>query len=70
MSGVAIYMEGGGDGRDAKAAIRQGMDRLLQPLKDATRAKALHWKLVLCGPRRHGWKVHEARHFLRRTVCR
>ena len=51
MSGVAIYMEGGGDRRDAKAAIRQGMDRLLQPLKDAARARALHWKLVPCGGR-------------------
>ena len=46
MSGVAIYMEGGGDGKSAKAAIRQGMDALLRPLKDAARAKALHWKLV------------------------
>ena len=51
MSGVAIYMEGGGDGKDAKAALRQGMDALLQPLKEAARAKALHWKLVPCGGR-------------------
>ena len=51
MSGVAIYMEGGGDGKSAKAAIRQGMDALLRPLKDAARAEALHWKLVPCGGR-------------------
>ena len=51
MNGVAIYMEGGGDGRDTKAALRQGMDALLQPLKEAARAKALHWKLVPCGGR-------------------
>ena len=54
MSGVAIYMEGGGDRKDAKAAkaaLRQGMDALLQPLKDAARAKALRWKLVPCGGR-------------------
>ena len=56
MSGVAIYMEGGGDGRDAKAAIRQGMDRLLQPLKDAARARALHWKLVPCGGRNEAFR--------------
>ena len=49
MSGVAIYMEGGGDGKDAKAALRQGMDTLLQPLEEAGRAKALRWKLVPCG---------------------
>ena len=51
MSSVAIYMEGGGDGNATKAALRQGMDTLLQPLKAAARAKALHWKLVPCGGR-------------------
>ena len=51
MSGVAIYMEGGGDGKGAKAALRQGMDALLRPLKEAARAKALRWQLVPCGGR-------------------
>ena len=51
MSGVAIYMEGGGDGRDTKAALRQGMDVFLTPLKDAVRAKSWRWKLVCCGGR-------------------
>ena len=51
MSGVAIYMEGGGAGRDSKAALRQGMDAFLDPLKQAAREKKLHWKLVCCGPR-------------------
>jgi len=51
VSGVAIYMEGGGDGKGAKAALRQGMDALLRPLKEAARAKALRWKLVPCGAR-------------------
>ena len=50
MSGVAIYMEGG-DGKDTKAALRQGMDALLHPLKEVARARALHWKLVPCGGR-------------------
>ena len=56
MSGVAIYMEGGGDGKSAKAAIRQGMDALLRPLKDAARAKALHWKVVPCGARNEAFR--------------
>ena len=51
MSGVAIYMEGGGDGKGTRAALRIGMDVLLQSLKDAARARALHWKLVPCGRR-------------------
>ena len=51
MSGVAIYMEGGGDDKGGKASLRQGMDALLRPLKEAARAKALRWKLVPCGGR-------------------
>ena len=56
MSGVAIYMEGGGDGKGAKAALRQGMDALLRPLKEAARAKALRWKLVPCGARAQAFR--------------
>ena len=51
MSGVAIYMEGGGSGRAGKAALRAGMDTLLEPLKQAARNKSMRWKLVCCGPR-------------------
>lgn len=51
MSDIAIYMEGGGDGKENRAALRQGMDTFLQPLKEAARNKALHWKLICCGSR-------------------
>lgn len=51
MSGVAIYMEGGGRGPDTRAALRRGMDALLAPAKQAARDKSLRWKLVCCGPR-------------------
>ena len=56
MSGVAIYMEGGGDSRDAKAALRRGMDALLQPLKEAAKAKDLRWRLVPCGGRHEAFR--------------
>ena len=48
---VAIYMEGGGNGRDTKGALRRGMEELLEPLKQTARAKSIRWKLVCCGPR-------------------
>jgi hypothetical protein len=51
MSSIAIYMEGGGDGKDSKAALRLGMDAFLNPLKDAVRAKEWKWRLVCCGGR-------------------
>ena len=56
MSGVAIYMEGGGVSRDAKGDLRRGMETLLQPLKEAARAKVLHWKLVACGARNEAFR--------------
>ena len=55
MSAVAIYMEGGGDGKGTKAALRQGMDGFLGGLKDAARAKAWRWKLVPCGGRQRAY---------------
>ena len=56
MSGIAIYMEGGGEGNATKAALRQGMDTFLQPLKEAARDKVLSWKLVCCGPRNEAFQ--------------
>ena len=56
MSGIAIYMEGGGEGNSTKAALRQGMDAFLQPLKEAARNKVLPWKLVCCGPRNEAFQ--------------
>ncbi len=56
MSGIAIYMEGGGAGNATKVVLRQGMDEFLQPLKEAARDKALPWKLVCCGPRNEAFQ--------------
>ena len=48
---IAIYMEGGGQGRDSKAALRLGMDGFLAEIKDTFRRYRRHWKLVCCGGR-------------------
>lgn len=60
MSGIAIYMEGGGKGHATKAALRQGMEAFLQPLKETARNKKLHWKLVCCGPRNEAFRHFQA----------
>ena len=49
-------MEGGGEGNATKAALRQGMDTFLQPLKEVARDKTLPWKLVCCGPRNEAFQ--------------
>ncbi len=51
MNEVAIYMEGGGKGHNTKAALRQGMDEFLGPIKQEARNKYWRWKLVPCGSR-------------------
>ena len=49
-------MEGGGNGKENRAALRQGMDTFLEPLKEAARNKALSWKLVCCGTRNEAFQ--------------
>ena len=56
MSGVAIYMEGGGNKGNGRTALRQGMDAFLDPLKEAARAKEIHWKLICCGSRNEAFR--------------
>lgn len=53
---LAIYMEGGGDGKDSKAALREGMEMFLAEVKDTCRARNWHWKLVCCGSRNEAYK--------------
>ena len=56
MNGITIYLEGGGDGTNTKAALRRGMDAFLGPIKQLARAKSLRWKLVPCGGRRQAFE--------------
>jgi len=51
VSEVRIYLEGGGDSKDTKAAIRRGFSKFLGPLRDQAREQRLGWRIVACGPR-------------------
>lgn len=51
MPEIRIYVEGGGDGKDSKAALRQGMDNFLKELKDLALNQGVQWKLIACGSR-------------------
>lgn len=57
MTGIAIYMEGGGDSRDGRAALRVGMDALLKPLKDVAQRERMRWRLIACGGRDAAFKA-------------
>jgi hypothetical protein len=51
LTSIAIYVEGGGHSASGKAQLRQGFDALLEPQKNAARARRMGWKLVACGGR-------------------
>ena len=51
MTRIFIYMEGGGDAKEGRASLRQGMDAFLRDLKQKARARAWEWRLVCCGGR-------------------
>jgi hypothetical protein len=56
VSGIAVYLEGGGQTgepgtAESKAAVRQGMGIFLQDLRERARKKKWHWKVVACGDR-------------------
>jgi hypothetical protein len=51
VTGVAIYVEGGGEQSHGRAAVRQGIGDFLADLRERARRKSLHWKVVACGSR-------------------
>jgi hypothetical protein len=63
VSGIAIYVEGGGDGKEQKAELREGFNGFLSTLKEAARFRRIRWKLVCCGGRNQAYDAfrHAAR---------
>jgi len=51
MSGIAIYVEGGGDTADGRAAIRRGFGEFLHAIREAAWRKGIKWKVVPSGGR-------------------
>ncbi|BAY18139.1 hypothetical protein NIES2109_07350 [Nostoc sp. HK-01] len=48
---VRIYIEGGGDGKNTKALIRQGFSQFFKPLVELARSKKVKWNIIICGSR-------------------
>lgn len=51
VSEIRIYVEGGGDASDGKAAIREGFNQFLSPLRELAKQKRIRWKIIACGGR-------------------
>lgn len=56
MTGIAIYLEGGGDKSGTKKKLRLGMSEFLSEIKKSCRDKRWSFKLVACGSRDVAYK--------------
>jgi hypothetical protein len=48
---VQIYVEGGGDGKEGKALVRQSFGQFLNDLRNVARSRSIRWQIISCGPR-------------------
>ncbi|MBD2577546.1 DUF4276 family protein [Oscillatoria sp. FACHB-1406] len=51
VSEIRIYVEGGGDGKDTKARVREGFSKFLSEFKKIARAKKIGFTIIACGRR-------------------
>ena len=51
VSEIRIYVEGGGNGSESKAAIRQGFGQFLEPMRQLAQSYRIRWQVVACGGR-------------------
>lgn len=52
VSEIRLYVEGGGDGKEGRAAVRRGFHGFLRDLVAVARSQRVLWQIVACGPRR------------------
>ena len=53
---VRIYIEGGGDGKNTKASLRQGFSSFFKELVQVAQSKKIKWQIVLCGSRNNAFR--------------
>jgi hypothetical protein len=54
---IRIYVEGGGDRSDTRAAIREGFNNFLQPLCQLARERRIRWSVTACGGRNSALEI-------------
>jgi hypothetical protein len=59
VSEIRLYVEGGGDGKETKARMRQGVHAFLQKIVDVARSKRVKWQIIACGPRTKAFSAFE-----------
>ncbi|MFL6196428.1 MAG: DUF4276 family protein [Thermoanaerobaculia bacterium] len=56
MSEIRIYVEGGGDRGDTRAAIRTGFNKFLEPLRGLAQEQRIRWNVTACGSRQSAYR--------------
>jgi Domain of unknown function (DUF4276) len=51
VKGIRVYVEGGGQHRAGRDALRRGFGSFLEGLREAARRKRVRWNVVACGSR-------------------
>ncbi|WP_331001390.1 DUF4276 family protein [Nostoc sp. WHI] len=60
---MRIYIEGGRDGKNTKAIIRQGFSQFLKPLVEIAKSQKIKWDITICGSRNNAF--HDFRNALK-----
>lgn len=50
---IRIYVEGGGDRRTGKAAVREGFGKFFSEMREKARSHQVRWNIVACGSTRN-----------------
>ncbi|MBF0549312.1 MAG: DUF4276 family protein [Deltaproteobacteria bacterium] len=48
---IRIYVEGGGDAKEGKLAVRNGFNDYFRALRQLARQKKIRWRVIACGSR-------------------
>ncbi len=56
VSEIRIYAEGGGDGRETKAGLREGLSEFLSSLRTMARERSIRWSVISCGSRNNAFR--------------
>ena len=54
-SEIRIYIEGGGDSKDTKSALRRGFGEFFDELRQKARGKGIRWNIIACGARNQAY---------------
>jgi hypothetical protein len=57
MTDIAVYIEGGGNSKDQKAALRRGFDSLFEMEKSKAREKRMSLTFICCGGRQEAYEA-------------